>query len=277
MYWKDNYNNIYGPFSEQEDGFPNAGEVIRHYRKLMRLSQRALAEALGVHRSWVLKMENENTVPELLSRRRVIADFLKIPPVLLGVGVFGACLEPLGAHSNACASSLASYSMQEAQEYLDAAWELYNCGGSFNLLSGVRRWKARIEEGTVQKGQNLDLLHQYELFLLKVGRERQDYTSTSPTRLVDLARQIDDPDVLALSLYRKGRIYSEQQNYDQARKDIREALSIIEHASPRIKGLVLSNAGPILAYHATDQTDVNEVMSFLDEAYTYLEPAKNDP
>ena len=60
MFWKDNQGNIYGPYTAQEDGFPNAGEVVRFYREQKKLSQRTLAKALGVSRLWIMKMEKEN-------------------------------------------------------------------------------------------------------------------------------------------------------------------------------------------------------------------------
>ncbi len=113
MYWKDKHGNIYGPFNKQEDGFPNAGEVIRHYRKLLGFSQIAFALLLDVQRQQVINMENHNQVPQNLSRRRVIADLLKIPPVLLSVGVIGSYLEPLELHPHA-SPSVSSYSIQEA-------------------------------------------------------------------------------------------------------------------------------------------------------------------
>ena len=34
----------YGPFTVQQDGWPNAGEVIRHYRKKHKMSAENLAQ-----------------------------------------------------------------------------------------------------------------------------------------------------------------------------------------------------------------------------------------
>ena len=74
MYWIANNGTVYGPFSRQKDGFPNAGEVIRHYRELLKLTQVALALLLGVKRLQVIRMENHNEVPKNIDRRRAIAD-----------------------------------------------------------------------------------------------------------------------------------------------------------------------------------------------------------
>lgn len=280
MYWKDNYGNIYGPFSQQEDGFPDAGEVVRYYRKSKGLNQIALGALLDISRLQVINMENHNQVPQNLSRRRVIADLLKIPPALLGVGVIGAYLEPLEGHVSSHSSPL-SYSIQEAKEYLDAAWEVNFHTSASYLLPGMLRQQARIKEqiahGGLEQEKNLNLLHHYKHFLLMVGRERQDYTVTDPTGLIDVAKQIDNPDALGISLYRRGKMYFEQQNYSAALVDIREALSETRQAGPRIRGLALVGSGEVLAHHAVDQNDVGEVLDYLDKAWKCADKAKGSP
>src|SRR5216683_3242411 len=173
-------------------------------------------------------MENHNQVPQNLSRRRVIADLLKIPPVLLGVGVMGSYLEPLETYSNQH-ESVDFYNIQDAKEYLDAAWEVNFYTSCSYLLPGVRKWEARIKEqvayGGREQEENLHLLQQYKHFLLVVGRERHDYAMTDPAGLIDLARQINNPDALGISLFRRGKMYFEQRNYDAALVDVLEALS----------------------------------------------------
>lgn len=72
-------------------------------------------------------------------------------------------------------------------------------------------------------------------------------------------------------------MYFEQQNYSTALVDIREALSTVEHAGPRVKGFTLIGSGPVLAHRAVDKKDVKEVLALLDEAETYIGPAKGYP
>ena len=47
MCWKDTAGTIYGPFQAQEDGFLKAEEVVRAYRKRLKLNQ---AERAGTPR-----------------------------------------------------------------------------------------------------------------------------------------------------------------------------------------------------------------------------------
>jgi transcriptional regulator with XRE-family HTH domain len=153
MYWKDNQGNIYGPFSKQDDGFPNAGEVVRYYRELKGMSKRKLAEALGVHRLWIIKMENENKVPELISRRRAISRILGIPSALLGISALGQS-NYLQLVEEAHASHpvvIEAYSLDDLHEYLNNAWDSFTYG-SADVLAGVRKQKYRIEEAAKQGG-----------------------------------------------------------------------------------------------------------------------------
>jgi transcriptional regulator with XRE-family HTH domain len=81
----------YGPFTTQEDGWPNAGEVIRHYRRKRKMSAGELAQlygkAIGTRMTsrWILKMEQQNEVPSDIARRRLLSQILDIPPILLGL------------------------------------------------------------------------------------------------------------------------------------------------------------------------------------------------
>jgi transcriptional regulator with XRE-family HTH domain len=284
-YWRDNHGAVYGPYSKQKDGHPNAGEVIRSYREKMKLTQAGLALQLGVTRLQVIRMENQNKVSELLSRRRAIADILKIPPVLLGVSVVGSdfFLELVEPHAATHITAI-PYSLQEANEYLNAVWEVYRLAGPSSflpVLSGVHKQRARIKAQVNHSGpeweKNLELLHRYEYFLLRVGRTTRNYTDTDPSGLIALANQLGTPDTRGVSLYQRGRAYFEQQAYETALVDIRGALLEIEQASPQVKGLVLVGGAEVLAHHATDKADVQEVITLLDRAWECIDPAKNDP
>jgi transcriptional regulator with XRE-family HTH domain len=279
VYWIDNKGTVYGPFEPQADGFPNAGEVIRFYRKRLGWTQETFGLKLGVERLQVGNMENHNQVPQNLSRRRAIAKLLEIPPVLLGVGVIGSYLVPLEeAYSH---TAVPSYSVQEANDYLNASWEACALTGSYSIIMGVRRQKARIEEqvarGGPEQSKHLELLHRYSHFLLEAGSRLQDYTETNPIELIDLARQVNNPDGLTTSLYHRAKMYFDRKDYKEALTDIREALFHIKQAGPQVRGVTLVGCGPILAHHATDKAGVREVMHFLDEAWKCIDPAKGYP
>src|SRR5258707_9131489 len=89
----------FGPFTQQKDGWPNAGEVIRDYRRIRNMSAETLASCYGeelakhfgsgveakITARWILKMEQKNQIPTDIVRRRILANILDIPPFLLGL------------------------------------------------------------------------------------------------------------------------------------------------------------------------------------------------
>ena len=81
IYWGE--KGEYGPFTAQVNGWPNAGEVIRHYRRNRKMSAEELArrygEAIGeqVTARWILKMEQKNKIPTDITRRQALVKILE--------------------------------------------------------------------------------------------------------------------------------------------------------------------------------------------------------
>src|SRR5579859_3894259 len=92
QYWWDSY----GPFDPDPDdpNFPNAGQVVQHYRLLKKWTPTQLGEAMNKTARWVQLMEHNNTVPEAISRRKALADMLDIPKILLGVATVEHLVTP---------------------------------------------------------------------------------------------------------------------------------------------------------------------------------------
>src|SRR5713226_8072736 len=87
----------YPDFPLDDEEFPDPGTVIRYFREKMQYTdpiegkrkhwtQADLAKRLGVSEVTVRLMETQNVGLDSMSRRRLVADILKIPPVLLGLG-----------------------------------------------------------------------------------------------------------------------------------------------------------------------------------------------
>jgi tetratricopeptide (TPR) repeat protein len=92
MYWGK--GGQYGPFDVQEDGWPDAGQVMRSFREKRGITAKAFGKLYGkemrengkpICERWILEMELENKVPTDITRRRIIARLLSIPPTLLGL------------------------------------------------------------------------------------------------------------------------------------------------------------------------------------------------
>ncbi len=92
-----------GHFVAQEDGWPNAGQVMRYFREKSGLTAKTFGKLYGkkmredgnpICERWILEMELENKVPTDITRRRVIAQLLQIPPALLGLASLEEIIPP---------------------------------------------------------------------------------------------------------------------------------------------------------------------------------------
>lgn len=89
QWWKE---AGYPDFISGPDGYPQAGPVVKYYRRQMRLSGRRkswtqmdLGEALGISDLAVRRLENKADGLDSIARRRQLAFILHIPPALLGL------------------------------------------------------------------------------------------------------------------------------------------------------------------------------------------------
>src|SRR5437588_766629 len=78
---------VYGYFAQGTDNLPHLGQVIRYYRKLSGMDKEAFALRLSCTKRYIEMLESDSnlTMPELVSRRIVLSQILRIPPILLGL------------------------------------------------------------------------------------------------------------------------------------------------------------------------------------------------
>ena len=275
VYWVDRKGNVYGPFSVQEDGFPNAGEVVQFYRARVQMSRANLAQLLNTSRRWITKMEKENAVPEMISRRKAIAQVLSIPPILLGIGVVGQdnFLGQMGASHIDTTPHLDGY-----VDHLNSSWDLsFAIGGTTMLPSILERresLKAVVAQGGIDTKKALSILNRYEQFLLVVGREQG--SPFSPTDVVDTAQESGEVEAIAASLLRRGKMFYEREDLVRARADILKGLAYARKSGSQVHGWGVSIAAQVLAGTAKDVDDVEEVLHLLDEARRYIDSTEPD-
>lgn len=278
-YWADRAGNIYGPFSVQEDGFPNAGEVVRWYREQREMSRAELAALLGDQERWIRKMENQNTVSELLSRRRLIAEVLEIPPVLLGLSVLGEesflkRAAPGVLPSKTVIPGKADFKLLK-HEY-KKCWSGYYTKGAKTVLPEVNHQIQYIELLLAQGGlgsRRADLLTQLCGFdQLRSSLAKQLKISTPSTnRMVDIALELQDPELIAIALDRRSGWYDYAGDPTSALRDMQLALTFIEQARKPVQGDVLSRTGMLLAQTAQDKGDVKNALKLLDRSHDGLD------
>ncbi|MBV9691511.1 MAG: hypothetical protein JO202_17560 [Ktedonobacteraceae bacterium] len=229
IYWGE--GGQYGPFTLQADGWPNAGEVVRHYRKQANLSASEVAQrythATGkpVATTWILDMESKNKVPNDITRRRALADILAIPPVLLGLASREqVVLHPTGQARSASAvptilksaAASADFDVTKYEKTIRLLWQLHYTSSAHDTLEDVMS-AIRALEGLRQQASG-SLLKRIEFLLYShyrlaavVYRDQGQFSKGSAyaSDAVSVAKDLEvkglnKEDVLAVALYSRG-------------------------------------------------------------------------
>jgi tetratricopeptide (TPR) repeat protein len=216
----------YGPFDVQSDGWPHGGQVMRFFREKMGLTAKAFGKLYGeevnkdgrpICERWILEMELENKVPSDISRRRVIANLLKIPPILLGL----ASLEDLTLSASQGQSQpmpvktralkRVDIDILPYEKNIRIALRLHQTGNAHTLLRDVT---ADLRQLEVFKGQAKgDLLYQIGELLIgnyllasKIERDRRNYEQAYnyANRAVLIAKHVEDEELLATAKHVRG-------------------------------------------------------------------------
>jgi transcriptional regulator with XRE-family HTH domain len=264
-YWWSSY----GPFDADADGYPNAGQVVRHYRMLKGWTPAELGAAMGKSGRWVQAMEKDNTVPELISRRRAIAAMLGIPPLLLG-------LAPLDLSTStelpALDGKINAEQMTQYHMLLRLYWELDYASSAQESMEDVLRWirhlKTLAPQAGPYKSQILELLCRYHQLACWIARDRRAYETALPhaNQAVRLASSLQNPELLAASLFRRGRTRLEQADYSGAVADLTAALPYAQKSRPQLRALVLLACGHAKAYLAQGPVEISEAFALIDQA-----------
>jgi tetratricopeptide (TPR) repeat protein len=287
----------YGPFTAQEDGWPNAGEVMRHYRRKLPMSAEKLAELYGktigeqITARWILKMEQQNKIPLDITRRRVLAKILNIPPLLLGL----SSLEQV-AHNPTIienASQTLTYSSFDLEWYSKEArvfWKLHYAQTAQDVLPDLLSYIHKIapiqqkSRGDVKR-QTSELLNSYYRLAATILRDRGKFEDayTLANQSVRMAKEMGkDPvalQVISASQYtrgvvslawgafgsdaQQGKVTLEKEKIEAAFVDFDRAL---KHASPQLKGIIYSEMSRAKGLTSDSLSDITIALKLIEQA-----------
>ncbi len=284
----------YPPFHAGEDGYPLAGQAIKHYREerlrqsqhskplapeAEKWTQRGLAEALGVSEFTVRKMENQHKGLDTITRREALSFILNIPPVLLG-------LDSVAHHALPLREEQATRHLAKPQTLLLGTdvleryhqiqreiWTAYFTYDAQDAFGKALRESKRLREAiALTQGESQrqlialqSLSHQ---FMAAVALERRDFPTVFAyaDRAVLYARETEKDDLLASALLRRGMAHYGNGQFPMAIRDINEALSFVQSSPGHVRGTVLQNAGMIHAHVLQDTSDRSAALRWLDHA-----------
>jgi tetratricopeptide (TPR) repeat protein len=271
-FWRDKQGTIYGPFRMDEEGNPRAGDVVRHYRLLKQRSQKALGEELEKTARWVRSMEENNMVPEMISRRKALIRVLGIPPILLFPNILDNDLvrvekqqQPPPAQEYRGSAS-GSLDLRCYTEMLQLYWTVYHTSAIQNLLGAIEEKIAILQAS--KQAEALPLLCQYRQLAATVVRDQHDYGSafTHLDHAIAIAEDIHDPALEASSLFRRGLTYFEQGRLIEAATDLEKACSFERMIPVTLAGRIMLSAGNMSAHIAKTPEERSKALNLLDRA-----------
>lgn len=225
-YWGP--TNQYGPYSAQEDGWPNAGEVIRDYRKrVKKMSAAAVAQLYGeyigedsrITERWIQRMERNNEVPRDFDRRKALINILGVPPLLLGLGSLSDLL-PASVSQPVASVSAKSVDISSYTRLLDLYWQVDHTStaqqslGEIEQLASTLSTESNMLTGKVQQ-QVFELLCGYYNLasIIYADQVKYDKAYSYADNAVTLARHMQNNKLLAVALYQRGFVRQEQAVY----------------------------------------------------------------
>ncbi len=227
--------------SEATEGM-HQGQIVALYRKAMRWSQQDLAEALGLSLRTVQRMEQEVMIEDI-ERRKFLVGLLGIPAALMTLGDEEP--SPIKKNSRPIFNDDLMVSLEEQ---LETRWEIFHIGGSNRAMRGLDRWMGEV--ATFAKAASGTAWHKRALAVLSMSyqlkgellADKTHYTQadTLYTRAFRIAQELNDPELEAAVLVRKGVISMGQKQPQLAIQTLNGALEMIKgYGLPTLRGNIL--------------------------------------
>ncbi|GHO98712.1 hypothetical protein KSF_087600 [Reticulibacter mediterranei] len=303
IFWGE--QGAYGPFPMQADGWPHAGEVIRHYRRRKNMSAETLAQRYGqaihtpITARWIFKMERQNKVPTDITRRRILAELLEIPACLLGLASLNIVLyRPPTATQTPPLLTYTHLDLERHQKDAQLFWKLHYAQTAHDVLPDLKEAISTLEviqqtaKGDLRR-QVSEILNSYYRLAATLERDRGNFEqaylfANESVRCAKIVGTImgNDPSaryLLAASHYtrgivnlawgafgnhiKQGRVFLSQEKLDAALMDFERTLP---QASPSLKGILYCEMARAKALSRSTPMDEMIALKLIEQAEPFV-------
>ena len=241
----------------------NPGRVVKAFREHMiyedqqtgkrkHWTQDDLARMVGLTKVQICNMENHNEGLDSIERRKTLATILKIPPALLGLASLDEIVEIItGQEQQIDRAKRTKITRPDIKKYQDM-FKVYDAlfaeGLTYGNVAAIEHTIKRIRDdlGYTSLENKRDLLRivwNFELLCAKVyGSDIMNWPKTFEhlDNAKEIAAEINDNDLQAVSLYTSGLYHLRQGRPGLTKIDIESALSYASNALPQTKGIVFT-------------------------------------
>ena len=214
------------------------GKIVTHYRKLNGMSRGRLAELLGVDISTIYRMEKKIVIKDI-KRRNLLVGLLGIPAASMGLGV--------DVHPVAASLALNEDDMNFFESNLEMRWNIYHTGGTTRASQGLDTWLRKVEafakevQSGVWGGRVRALLVSSYQLQGSICRDLMHYEKahTAYKQSFVAAKELNDKELMASVLARRGVTYIQQQKSVDAIPFLIEALRLTDGIGlPYLRGYI---------------------------------------
>lgn len=264
------------------DGFPHPGQVLRHFR-LTKLkvdgkpwTQRDVAQVLGKQELAIRDMELRGIGLNDIPRRRFLAHFFNIPPILFGLAaVPPQCGSGLQHTSLSVPRVLAASEPVELEEVRDrlALFWTKNAYTPQDVLVTIDTTLKKLYERfpTTSSSTRLETVAamcELRIHAANLFRDRGKFGKSLEhlNKVKSLNTLLKEDELQADILYRRGGVYLEKGELSSALDDYHAAEQVLTRVSPPLRAAVLLETALSEARVATSQQKRDIALRKLDEA-----------
>jgi tetratricopeptide (TPR) repeat protein len=272
-------------FPLDDDGFPYPGPIIKYYREKQRFidrdgkekpwTQEELGKHLGIKEWSVRAMETKNEYLDSISRRRMVANLLGIPPMLLLPTSITDLKEFLMHYQEQGTSRLVvpNASIVLYQDVVSLYETLHYTGTAQHALPTMEQWISRVKADTIrssgpQLAQLQTNLWKFHILIARVYCDQCNY-SAADKHLNHATSIATTNEQKSVTLLREGSTKSAQQNYLSANAQLQGAMKYVKLASPQLKASVTAEA--VLMQSYVGQGSANNIQNQFDNIRLMLE------
>lgn len=279
----------YSAFAPGKDGFPRSGAVVKYYRERKMdheghpYTQSDLAQILGITEQSARYLENKDIGIDF-ERRQFLSKLLNIPPILLGV----ITLEQIRKIGEERGIPLTREPSQrvfvsgplltthqliiDTKEYHGFLVSSRSAHISRTAYSSMTDMLLRINSlyGELphvrDKSQIQELLCEYHQFVADLLRDQQKYDDAilDLNKAFRFAKLLENDELKALVLHRRGRVLHEAGRIDLAIRDYEEARRYERGLPGNLNGPILLHAGLVGAKAAKTEEGKKKAIHLLD-------------
>ena len=255
------------------------GKLVRAYREQRKWTQEELADKWGHTREYVSQVERGKRKLDRTDQVTRLAEILEIPYERLEAIGKGIPQQKLVARSMQEADDVLLQTLLEpAQTTVKLSWLVWYANSDTSITDNLSRLTTKLEDaitnhrGTLLKPAQRLLAYSYEM-KGKIAFDQLDYPNASGyfQQMRELGEELNNPDIIALSMIRQGDLLRRRGRYELAVRCLEAAKPFADAGNITTNGMRLQTLARTYAEFQQRSLFLNAIEKAL-EAADHIKP-----